>query len=72
YRLAGLVVPIRESSETSRNILDYCNRKLPKYKVPASLLMVETIPKNSSGKPDRLKSLEFYEKSLGKKTTHYA
>ena len=68
HRLAGLVVPIRESSETSRNILDYCNQKLPKYKLPASLLMVRTIPKNSSGKPDRLKSLEFYEKSLGKKT----
>ena len=72
HRLAGLVVPIRESPETRRTILDYCYQKLPKYKVPASLLMVETIPKNSSGKPDRPKSLELYEKSVGKETGHHA
>jgi acyl-coenzyme A synthetase/AMP-(fatty) acid ligase len=66
HKLAGLVVPIRETTETRRAILDYCIQKLPKFKVPASLLMVETIPKNSSGKPDRLKSLELYEKSAGK------
>lgn len=72
HKLAGLVVPIRETSETRRAILNYCNQKLPKYKVPASLLMVETIPKNSSGKPDRLKSLELYEKSLEKETGHHA
>ncbi len=72
HKPAGLVVPIRETSETRRAILDYCNQKLPKYKVPASLLMVETIPKNSSGKPDRLKSLELYEKSLEKETGNHA
>ena len=66
HKLAGLVVPIRETTETRRAILDYCIQKLPKYKVPASLLMVETIPKNSTGKPDRPKSLELYEKSAGK------
>lgn len=72
HKLAGLVVPIRETSETRRAILNYCNQKLPKYKVPVSLLMVETIPKNSNGKPDRLKSLELYEKSLEKDTGHHA
>ena len=72
HRLAGLVVPIRETSETRRTILDYCYQKLPKYKVPASLLMVETIPKNSTGKPDRPKSLELYKKSVGKETGHHA
>ena len=61
-KLAGLVVPIRETAETQRAILSHCYRKLPKYKVPASLLMVENIPKNSSGKPDRLKSMELYKK----------
>ncbi len=68
HKLAGLVVPIRETSETRRAILNYCDQRLPKYKVPASLIMVETIPKNSSGKPDRQKSLELYEKSVGKET----
>jgi long-chain acyl-CoA synthetase len=72
HKLAGLVVPIRETSETQRVILDYCNQKLPKYKVPASWLMVETIPKNSNGKPDRLKSLEHYEKKARKGTGHDA
>jgi acyl-CoA synthetase (AMP-forming)/AMP-acid ligase II len=66
HKLAGLVVPIRETTETRRAILDYCIQKLPKFKMPASLLMVEAIPKNSSGKPDRQKSLELYEKSVDK------
>jgi hypothetical protein len=34
--------------------------------------MVESIPKNSSGKPDRLKSLELYVKSAGKGTRRRA
>ena len=72
HKLAGLVVPIRETAETRKAILDYCHQKLPKYKVPASLVMVETIPKNSSGKPDRLKSMEFYERSVGKETGRHA
>jgi acyl-CoA synthetase (AMP-forming)/AMP-acid ligase II len=72
HKLAGLVVPIRETSETKRTILGYCYQRLPKYKVPASLLMVETIPKNSNGKPDRLKSLELYQKSVGNETGHHA
>jgi acyl-CoA synthetase (AMP-forming)/AMP-acid ligase II len=72
HKLAGLVVPIKETAETRKAILDYCYHKLPKYKVPVSLLMVETIPKNSSGKPDRLKSSELYEKIVGKETGHHA
>ena len=71
-KLAGLVVPIKEASETKRTILDYCYQKLPKYSVPASLLMVETIPKNSSGKPDRLKSLVLYREIAGSGTGGHA
>lgn len=68
HKLAGLVVPIQESSETARIILNYCTKKLPKYKVPGSLLTVEAIPKNSNGKPDRLKSRELFTNNAGKKT----
>jgi len=60
-RLAGLVVPVRETAETIEGILKYCAAKLPKYKVPGSLRIVKDIPKTSSGKPDRGRSLKFFE-----------
>ena len=59
-KLAGLAVPLRETADTPRNIIGYCHRKLPKFKIPESLVMVDAIPKNSSGKPDLLKSIELY------------
>jgi long-chain acyl-CoA synthetase len=59
-RLIGLAVPIREAADTARNILAYCHQKLAKYKIPESLLLVDAIPKNSNGKPDRLRSVELY------------
>ena len=56
-RLVGLVVPIRKTAGTVEGILKYCGAKLPKFKVPRSLLLVEAIPKTSSGKPDRARSV---------------
>jgi long-chain acyl-CoA synthetase len=61
-QLAGLAVPLAESMESSINILKFCSTKLPKYKVPESLLLVAAIPKNSNGKPDLHKSLELFRK----------
>ena len=61
HRLAGLVVPIRKTAETVEGILKYCGAKLPKFKVPGSLLLVEAIPKTSSGKPDRARSARLLE-----------
>ena len=61
-RLAGLVVPIRKTADTVGDILKYCSTKLPKFKVPRSLLEVEAIPKTSSGKPDRARSVQLLEK----------
>lgn len=60
-RLAGLVVPIRKTADTIEGILKYCGAKLPKFKVPGSLLLVEAIPKTSSGKPDRARSVRLLE-----------
>jgi long-chain acyl-CoA synthetase len=61
-RLAGLAVPVSETDGTAKRILDYCRRKLPKYQVPGSLEMVDAIPKNGTGKPDRRESLELFLK----------
>ena len=67
-RLAGLVVPIRKTADTIEDILKYCGAKLPKFKVPGSLLLAEAIPKTSSGKPDRAGSVRLFEagKAAGK------
>ncbi len=60
-RLAGLVVPIQKTADTVEDILKYCGAKLPKFKVPGSLRLVEAIPKTSSGKPDRARSVRLLE-----------
>jgi acyl-CoA synthetase (AMP-forming)/AMP-acid ligase II len=65
-KLAGLAVPLRETADTMKNILEYCHRKLPKYKIPESLVMVNAIPKNSNGKPDLLRSVKLYNSKRDK------
>lgn len=62
-RLAGLVVPIRPIPDTEKNILAYCAAKLPKFEVPEELRLVDSIPKTSSGKPDRAKSVQIFLES---------
>ena len=59
-RLAGLVVPLRPTPDTVKNIIAYCASKLPKFEVPESLRLVESIPKMSIGKPDRAKSVQIF------------
>ena len=59
-RLAALVVPIRRAEDTVRDILKFCAGKLPKFQVPAALRLVEAIPKTSSGKPDRARSVSIF------------
>ena len=67
YRLAGLVVPIRQTADTVTNILQYCAAKLPKFEVPETLRLVESIPKTSSGKPDRTRSVNIFLESETKR-----
>jgi long-chain acyl-CoA synthetase len=71
-KLAGLIVPIDKTPDMPRIILEYLHLKLPKYKVPASLAAVGTIPKNSSGKPDRVRSVELYERVAARKAENRA
>ena len=60
YRLAALVVPIEKSVDAATNILRYCAAKLPKFEVPEALELVDAIPKTSSGKPDRARSISIF------------
>lgn len=55
-KLAGLVVPVRPAPDTVTKILRYCAAKLPKFAVPGTLRLVETIPKTANGKLDRAAS----------------
>jgi long-chain acyl-CoA synthetase len=59
-RLAGLIVPGQPAPDLLDRILKYCASKLPKYKMPESLLLVESIPKNPNGKPDQSRSIELF------------
>ena len=62
YKLAALVVPIKQSDTVLREIMEYCHAKLPKHKVPDSFAEVAAIPKKSNGKPDRPRSRELLNK----------
>jgi long-chain acyl-CoA synthetase len=59
-KLVGLAVPLKETSDAAGRMIDYCRRTLPKHKIPEHILLVDAIPKNSNGKPDRLRSLELF------------
>jgi long-chain acyl-CoA synthetase len=66
-RLAGLVVPAKQSADPTLDILKFCSANLPKYKIPESLILVDAIPKNSNGKPDRCESIRLFENLKPKK-----
>ena len=53
FKLRALVVPADEEIDISKQILVYCNQKMPKYKVPEVIKLTDTIPKKSNGKIDR-------------------
>jgi acyl-CoA synthetase (AMP-forming)/AMP-acid ligase II len=61
HRLAGLIVPIRNTPSAAAGVQEFCRAKLPKYKIPTSLLTVGAIPKSSMGKPDRADSIRLFE-----------
>lgn len=58
--IAGLAVPREGPPPSADAILEYCRSKLPKYKVPRFLFLVDAIPKNSNGKPDRTRALQLF------------
>lgn len=63
FRLAGLVVPVPGAANAVEEILRYCAARLPRVKVPASLLAVGAIPKTATGKPDRAAGVSMFLKA---------
>jgi len=56
-KLIALAVPINETSDKNK-IMKLCADILPKYKLPSSIKLVRSLPKNTNGKIDRTKCLE--------------
>jgi acyl-CoA synthetase (AMP-forming)/AMP-acid ligase II len=67
-----LIVPIEEAEELTEAVLAHCRKVLPRFKVPSTLFAVEAVPKNSSGKPDRKRSLELLEEMFRKDVLDHA
>jgi acyl-CoA synthetase (AMP-forming)/AMP-acid ligase II len=53
-RLFAFVSVRKNSTLTKEGIFAFCGSKLPKYMVPESITIKETLPKTSSGKMDRV------------------
>jgi long-chain acyl-CoA synthetase len=66
HRLAALVVPVQQTPNAASRLLRYCGMQLPKYKIPGSLVLVDAIPKNSNGKPDRSESIRLFDRLKAK------
>ena len=57
HKLIAVATPL--NGECSENdLLSLCSKMLPKYKVPAEIKFVRSLPKHSSGKINRTKCLE--------------
>jgi len=56
-KLIALTAPLSRDC-TENEILKHCAEKLPKYKIPAEVKIVRMLPKNETGKIDRVKCLE--------------
>jgi long-chain acyl-CoA synthetase len=60
-KLIALATPA-DLDTTENQILSDCSDKLPKYKVPSELIFIRALPKNTSGKIDRIKCVEIANK----------
>ncbi len=57
HKLVALAVA-KNHDPSMNEILTYCAGKLPKYKLPATVKLVRSLPKNASGKIDRTRCIE--------------
>jgi len=63
HKLIAVAVA-REQRIDGQTILAACAQRMPRYKVPATILLVSSIPKVSSGKIDKEKIMEIVKKSV--------
>ena len=54
-RIVAFVVPLPGTGVSGQDFLDHCNNKLARYKVPREVRFVDTLPRNATGKIDRIK-----------------
>jgi acyl-CoA synthetase (AMP-forming)/AMP-acid ligase II len=59
-KLVACIVP-KTNSCTEEQAMAFCAQRLPRFKVPSSILLVRSLPKSSSGKIDRTKCLEIFK-----------
>ena len=53
-RMHAFITPQRTGGITKDEVLSFCGSKLPKYMVPDGISFMESLPKTSSGKMDRV------------------
>ena len=61
--LVGFVNVARGSALSSEDILAHCRRKLPAFKLPRFILLLDELPKNARGKVDRQQLVDLWIKS---------
>jgi acyl-coenzyme A synthetase/AMP-(fatty) acid ligase len=67
--VAGFVVLSSSASLSNNEIQAYCRCRLPAFKVPKSILIVDEIPKNSRGKIDRKMLVALWADRLANRQT---
>ncbi len=53
HRLEAIAVPISDACSESA-LIQHCAGKLPRHKLPSSITLVKSLPKNANGKIDRV------------------
>jgi long-chain acyl-CoA synthetase len=54
-RIVAFVVPLPGAGMSGQNFLDHCAARLARYKVPREVRFVEGLPRNATGKVDRIR-----------------
>jgi len=57
HKLVACIVP-KTSDYREEHIWLHCSQRLPKYKLPKEIKLIQSLPKNANGKVDRLKCLQ--------------
>jgi acyl-CoA synthetase (AMP-forming)/AMP-acid ligase II len=48
--IKAFIVPTREGCITTQDVVTHCRRRLPAFKVPQAVILLETMPHNGAGK----------------------
>jgi acyl-coenzyme A synthetase/AMP-(fatty) acid ligase len=62
----GFVAPRPGRSPRDASLLEHCRAKLEGFKVPAAIVVVDTVPKNPNGKIDREALSAIWRRQVGR------